>query len=327
MRVKADSSKLRTRRSACVGARDGTSSELTEYKLTSRAASILGRTIKIVPVYVWDKLIMADKKDRLVSGSEEPVLRKVIEHRGIKLRRPQEKNSYLLERIVLDSRVLIIEGISGSGKDTFQTYLKKKLKDRDVYDYSEGELLQSWNQLQIGGIFKLRIKFMKLFVNYVKHIVNRDENAVFLLNRFHLSAYVMTVIQQPKLEREYDEIIHILRTLPVHVFILQLAENEIEKRSLHPERSGAWQKVQQQIVKKEGFRDRLERYIWQQGLILEAAERQQIPYSVIKVPTAPEIGGAWVSAPEAQNIDRRSGRMNAADVKPPRRKRDLPQTF
>lgn len=251
----------------------------------------------------------------------------MTEERRVQPWRLNDQDSYLLERNALDSRVLIIEGISGSGKDTFQTYLKRKLKGRDVYDYSEGELLQSWNQLQIGGIFKLRIKFMKLFVSYIKHIVNRDENAVFLLNRFHLSAYVMTVIQQPKLEKEYDEIIHVLRTLPVHVFILRLAENEIEKRSLHPERSGAWQKVQQQIVKKEGFRDRLERYIWQQGLILEAAEKQQIPYSVIKVPPTQEIGGEWVRVPEAQSIDRRSVLTNATNLKPSRRKGDLPQTF
>ena len=216
--------------------------------------------MRIVPVYVWDKLPIADKKDRLISRSEEPVLREVIEQRGIKLRRLQDEDSYFLERIALDSRVLIIEGISGSGKDTFQTYLKKKLKDRDVYDYSEGEVLHSWKQLQIEGIFKLRVKFMKLFVNYVRDIVSRDENAVFLLNRFHLSTYASTIIQQPKLEREYDEIINVLRTLPVHVFILQLDENEIEKRSLHPERSGAWQKFQQQIVEKDSFRDRLERY-------------------------------------------------------------------
>src|SRR6266511_3936585 len=265
--------------------------------------------MRIVPLYVWDKLTMAEKKDRLVSGSEEPVLRKVIEHRGIKLRRPQEKNSYLLERIVLDSRVLIIEGISGSGKDTFQTYLKKKLKDRDVYDYSEGELLQSWNQLQIKGIFKLRVKFMKLFVNYIRHIVSRDEKAVFLLNRFHLSAYAMTIIQQPKLEKEYDEIINVLRTLSVHVFILQLEASEIEKRSLHPERSGVWEKFQQQIVKKEGFRDKLQRYIWQQRLMLEAAERQQIPYSIIKC--APEVGGEWVRLPEARSIFRHATPTNA----------------
>ena len=243
------------------------------------------------------------------------------------LRRLQDQDSYFLKRIALDSRVLIVEGISGSGKDTLQTYLKKTLRDRDVHDYSEGEVLQSWNQLQIGGIFKLRVKFMKLFVNYVKDIVSRDENAVFLLNRFHLSAYVMTILQQPKLEREYHEIINVLRTLPVHVFILQLDENEIEKRSLHPERSGAWQKFQQQIVKKEGFRDRVERYIWQQGLMLEAAERQQIPYSVIKVPSAPEIGGGWVRVPEARSIFRRGVRMNAADAKTARRKQDLPRTL
>ena len=210
---------------------------------------------------------------------------------GNQLPRLQEQDSHFLERIASDSRVLIIEGISGSGKDTLQAYLKKTLRDRDVHDYSEGELLQSWNQLQIGGIFDLRVKFMKLFVDHVKDIVSRDENAFFILNRFHLSAYVMTIMQQPKLEREYDEIINVLRTLPVHVFILHLDENEIEKRSLHPERSTAWQKFQHEIVKKEGFRDRLERYTWQQGLILQAAERQKIPYSVIKFPSVPEIGG------------------------------------
>ena len=280
--------------------------------------------MRIVPVYVWDKLPIADKKDRLVSRSEEPVLRKVIEQRGIKLRRSQEKNSYLLERTLLDSRVLIIEGISGSGKDTIQTYLKKKLKDRDVYDYSEGEVLHSWKQLLIEGIFELRIRFMKLFVNYVRDIVSRDENAVFLLNRFHLSTYASTIIQQPKLEKEYDEIINILRTLSVHVFILQLDENEIEKRSLHPERSGAWKKFQQQIVEEDSFRDRLER---QQRLILEAAKRQQIPYSVIKLPDAPEIGDGQARISKAPSIVRRGVRMNAADAKISRRKRHLPPTL
>ena len=249
-----------------------------------------------------------------------------IAHRT-QLRRLQDQDSYFLERIAFDSRVLIIEGISGSGKDTLQTYLKGTLRDRDVHDYSEGEVLQSWNQLQIGGIFDLRVKFMKLFVNHVKDIVSRDENAFFILNRFHLSAYVMTIMQQPKLEREYDEIVNVLRTLPVHVFIMHLDENEIETRSLHPERSTAWQKFQQEIVKKEGFRDRLERYTWQQGLLLEAAERQQIPYSLIKFPSAPEIGGGSVRVPEAQSTYRRSLGMNAADMKPCRRKGDLPETF
>ena len=131
--------------------------------MNQRVVVITKKLMKIVPVYLWKHLPSADKKDRLVNRPEQPVLRKVIEQRGIKLRRSQEKDSYLLERSALNTRVLIVEGISGPGKDTFQTYLKKKLKDREVYDYSEGDVLHSWKQLQIEGIFELRIKFMKLF--------------------------------------------------------------------------------------------------------------------------------------------------------------------
>ena len=280
--------------------------------------------MKIVPVYIWNKLPITDKKDRLVSGSEELVLRKVIEQRGIKLRRPQEKEAYFLERILVESRVLIIEGISGSGKDTFQTYLKKKLKHRHVYDYSEGEVLHSWKQFQIEGILELRVKFMQLFVNYVRGIVSRDENAVFLLNRFHLSTYAWTIIQQQKLGKEYDEIINVLRTLPVHVFILYLDENEIEKRSLHPERSSAWQKFQQQIVENHSFWDRLK---IQQKLILDAARRQQIPYSVIKLPPyEPEIGDGQIHISKQSSIRRRGRPINDGDAQLSGRKRHLSST-
>jgi thymidylate kinase len=217
--------------------------------------------MEIAPVSVRNHLPSANNKDGLVARSEQPVLPEGIEERRTQLRWLQDQDYYFLERTALDSRVLIIEGISGSGKDTFQTYLKKKLKDRDVYDYSEGELLQSWKQLHIEGIFKLRVKFMKLFVNYVRDTVSRDKNTVFLLNRFHLSAYVSTIVKQPKLEREYDEIINVLRSLSAHVFILQLDENEIEARSAHPERAAAWENHQKQIVKKEGFRDTLAKHI------------------------------------------------------------------
>ena len=87
--------------------------------------------------------------------SEQPVLPDGSKEHRNHLRRLQDRRFYDLEKIALASRVLIVEGISGSGKDTFQTYLKNKLKGRDVYDYSEGELLQSWNQLQIRGHFQI----------------------------------------------------------------------------------------------------------------------------------------------------------------------------
>jgi thymidylate kinase len=249
----------------------------------------------IVPVDDWN--LLAGNSSNGMAASEQPMLPEGIKECRNQFWRLQAQDSDHLQRIALQSRVLIVEGISGSGKDTFQTYLKKKLSDRDVYDYSEGELLQSWNQLQIQGIFELRIKFMNLFINYVRDIVSRDEKALFLLNRFHLSAYVMTIVQQPKLEKEYEKIINVLKNLPVHVFILQVEASEIEKRSLHPERAGAWAKFQQQIVKREGFRDRLQRYVWQQRLMLQTAERQQIPYSIIKSAAAIEGKCFYIGQP------------------------------
>src|SRR5919106_6041550 len=134
--------------------------------------------MEIVPANDWSHLPSSSNADGLVAGSDQPVLPEGIEERSIQLWRLRDQDSFL-EKIALDSRVVIIEGISGSGKDTFQTYLKKKLKDRVVHDYSEGEVLHSWKQLQIEGILELRVKFMKLFVNYVRDIVGRDENAVF----------------------------------------------------------------------------------------------------------------------------------------------------
>src|SRR5258708_1771982 len=110
--------------------------------------------------------------DKFARSERSPVLPEEPEEHRNQLRQLQDLDYYFLERTALDSRVLIVEGIAGSGKDMFQTYLKKKLEGRNVnvYDYSEGEVLHSWKQLQIEGIFELRIKFMKLFVNYMRDI-------------------------------------------------------------------------------------------------------------------------------------------------------------
>ncbi len=249
-----------------------------------------------------------ENRQKCLLRSETPLSAKI--NRGT---RPQDPYPYFLKKLRAGSRVFIIEGISGSGKDTLQKCWSQKLKGRVVHDYSEGEVLHSWKHLQIRGIPELRVKLMKLFVYHVKNTVARDEEAIFLFNRFHLSTYASTIVQQPSLGREYEEMIDILRTLPVHVFILQLDDSEIEKRSLHPERSNAWRKFQQQIVAKHSFRQRLEE---QQRLILEAAKIQQIPYSVMKVsynPMPMRIGQAQLST--SPSIGRPSGTnitMNAA---------------
>ena len=120
-----------------------------------------------VPLSVFNQPPSGDNETGLVSQSQNPVLARVMEERRHHFRRPQDQDPSVQERIASESRVLIVEGISGSGKDTFQKYLKSKLRGRVVYDYSEGELLLSWNQHPIKDIFKLQVRLMRNFINYV----------------------------------------------------------------------------------------------------------------------------------------------------------------
>jgi hypothetical protein len=147
---------------------------------------------------------------------------------------------------------------------------------------------------------------MRNFINYVADTINRDDRAVFLLNRFHLSTYTMGVTEQPKLERDYNIVLKKLRTLPTHVFILQLMESEIESRSSHPERGAAWHKFQQHILKREGFQNFVKRNVLLQKAMIETAIRQQIPFSILRLPSAPDAGITGRRTPItkiAENLD------------------------
>jgi thymidylate kinase len=242
-----------------------------------------------------------DKRDQLstnnglVAKSEQPVLPEGTKEHRNHLPQLQNPDSYFLERNALNARVLIIEGISGSGKDTFQTYLKKKLKGRNVHDYSEGELLWSWKHQQIKDIFKMQIRLMRNFLDYVAVTLERDDKALFLLNRFHLSTYTMYttgITEQATLEREYNMVIKALRALPTHVFLLQLMESEMEARSSHPERGVAWRIYQQNILEREGFGNFVKRNATLQTAMIETAIRQKIPFSIFRLPSAPNLGMA-----------------------------------
>ena len=71
---------------------------------------------KIIPVYVWGNLSSAGNIN-VVQPSEQPVSAgKLIQDRGIRLRREDDRDSYLLQKIASEYRVLVIEGISGIWK-------------------------------------------------------------------------------------------------------------------------------------------------------------------------------------------------------------------
>ena len=275
----------------------------------------------VVPVSELNQPPSADDKNRLIYQSENPVLARVMEERRRHFRRPQDEDLSHLERIASESRVIIVEGISGSGKDTFQNHLKSKLRGRVVYDYSEGELLLSWNQRRIKDIFKLQIRLMRNFINYVADTLSRDNEAVFLLNRFHLSTYTMVVTEQPKLEREYNVILKTLQTLPTHVFVLQLRENEIESRSSHLERGAAWHKYQQHILEREGYQTFVRRNVLLQKAMVETAIRQQIPFSILRLPSVHNARIAERRAPTTNITENLDASFDSRVVKSYPRKR------
>ena len=279
----------------------------------------------IVPVSVLNQpQISVDNKNGLVSRAENPLLEKVMEERRRHFRRPEDQDPSLLERIALQSRVLIVEGISGSGKDTFQKHLKSKLRGRVVHDYSEGELLWSWKHQQIKDIFKMQIRLMRNFLAYVAVTIERDDKAVFLLNRFHLSTnvtmYTTAINEHATLTRDYNMVIKALRALPTHVFLLQLREVEMEARSNHPERGIAWRRYQQHILEREGFGNFVKRNVTLQKAMVETAMRQNIPFSILRLPSETSLGMSEPRSPDATIITNQGAALNPLAEKLDRRR-------
>ena len=180
-----------------------------------------------------------------------------------------------------NKRLIIIEGVAGSGKDVLQQLLKDKFKRAEVHSYSEGELLFSWKHAQIKGIANLRLQFMMAFLDYVDEVLSHSPGAVFVLNRFHLSTYMAHVSQNNKLRNDYSVLVKKLKQLPVYILLLQLAAKDIKQRSKHLERSSVWIRYQKSATQKEGFFSRTARYLNEQQLMLQAAKTDGIPYQLL----------------------------------------------
>jgi thymidylate kinase len=257
--------------------------------------------MRIVPIRVWNGASSSANEDGSTVWPEKPT--PIFAEKKNESIPARNRQPFALDNILATSRIIILEGISGSGKDTLQKYLKSKLRGQNVYDYSEGELLLSWNQRPIKDIFKLQVRLMRNFIDYAADTIKNDDRAVFLLNRFHLSTYTMGVTEQPKLKREYNIVLKTLRTLPAHVFILQLMDSEIESRSSHPERGAVWHKFQQHILEREGFQNFVNRNVLLQKAMVETAIRQQIPFSILRLPSSPNGGISGRRLPLAKIIE------------------------
>lgn len=182
-----------------------------------------------------------------------------------------------------NTRILIIEGIPGAGKTTLHNQLVQSVGDALLYDFHEEELLFGWKHGWIPGIEDLRLSFMDNFLTYCESILAAKDNAVFILNRFHLTYYFITA-RNPDADPRYQKILERLRTLPVHIYVPQVSDDEIERRAAHIERKDPiWSEHLQKRLAQRGFSTLRDMYSDEQHRTEALLKEQGIPYSLIRV--------------------------------------------
>ncbi|MCG8333968.1 MAG: AAA family ATPase [Proteobacteria bacterium] len=182
-----------------------------------------------------------------------------------------------------NTRVIVLEGIAGSGKTTLLEYLKQQFKSSRVYVYLEQELLLGWKHVHIPHVSALRIEFMNLFLDELEKNLEQKKEAIFILERFHLSMKILEWEFEKNFDIEYQKIVERVKKLPVHVLISELRGKQIKERMHHRERSRQWREYCEEKLVLRGFADLESVSIAQQEALFEAAQEQGIPYSSVQV--------------------------------------------
>ncbi len=182
-----------------------------------------------------------------------------------------------------NTRVIILEGIAGSGKTTLMEYLKQQFKVPRLYIYLEQELLLGWKHIHIPHVSALRIQFMNLFLDELEKNLEQKEDAIFILERFHLSMKILEWEFENNFDTEYQKIVDRIKKLPVYILIAGLKNDEIKERMHHRERSRQWREYCEEKLELRGFGSLEAVSIAQQEAFFQAAEEQGIPYSSVQV--------------------------------------------
>ncbi len=215
-------------------------------------------------------------------------------------------------------RIYIVEGIPGSGKDTYARDLLRRLgRDRQpVYYYPEDALLRSWLHLELPGTDELAITLMERLVERVEDELALCPAVVFVFNRFHLS-FALTS-HTPGLDDRYHALVERLRRLDVLVIISVLRPPELW-RVRHPEREReqlAWRFFRQRRLAQLGATSPEAVYAEQQVRFLHLAGEQGLPYQVehVRLP----LGVRWqlLLAKLRQRLPAPHGRTTPANAHP-----------
>jgi len=188
----------------------------------------------------------------------------------------------MLSKIPKDKRIFIIEGIAGSGKTTFKTALRAHFKDRNIYEFSEEELLLGWKHIHVPHMSVLRVQFFNTFLNYIEKKLTEEKNSIFIFERFHLSMKILEWEFESNFTDKYEAIVEKIRALPVFILIVKLELSEIKSRMCHRDRNKQWDIFVEEKLELRGFYNLEELSIDQQKQFFDRAKEQGIPFAAFK---------------------------------------------
>lgn len=183
-----------------------------------------------------------------------------------------------------ETRIFILEGIAGAGKNTLQAELKKHFAGNVIWDFPEEELLFNWKHMWLKDLERERLSLYHKVLDHAEDMLAKDPDSIFLLNRFHISLKIFGVYSEPEMLASYDRLLERLKALPVSTIIPVMDDSLIESRSIHKERlDPIWKMYLERKLKLFGCSDLVELYSKEQKRILALAETQGIPYQTLTV--------------------------------------------
>jgi hypothetical protein len=183
----------------------------------------------------------------------------------------------MLPDIPRDCRVIVIEGIPGSGKTTLARRLQEDTGGRAVAAFSESALLHGWKHGYLPGIHALRLQLYHAVLDHVETQPGHD--MLFVLTRFHLSyALLGGDIANPR----YREVIERLARLRAHVLVPVVEEDAIESRAAHVERTDhEWRPYLQRRMAEAGCSDLRALYGNYQADLQQLLASQPLPHTYL----------------------------------------------
>lgn len=132
--------------------------------------------------------------------------------------------------------VYVVEGVPEAGKDRLVTalYTAAYPCGGEVHLFQEESVLASWRHHQLPLIHSLRLQFMDALVSHMQRVLSSDAEAMFVLNRFHVSYAMWRTMDgsvDGALQEAHNRLVARLHALPLQLFHVVVDERDIEARS------------------------------------------------------------------------------------------------